>query len=148
MWYDIIVFVYIYINIWQQSDGFQDLSRLNAPALCRGFFYCLKSYALYGSVIGPGMEVYMKNLFLKVKEMDNFPLEDAEKKDKLLHEQFDRIVFHAERMEDISDIPDETLLYFLSNIDTYIGGETPLQEKRNEIVENFFEMPNLGLRVL
>ena len=49
---------------------------------------------------------------------------------------------------DISDIPDETLLYFLSNIDTYIGGETPLQERRNEIVENFFEMPNLGLRVL
>lgn len=41
MWYDIIVFVYIYINIWQQSDGFQDLSRLNAPALCRGFFTVL-----------------------------------------------------------------------------------------------------------
>ena len=99
MWYDIIVFVYIYINIWQQSDGFQDLSRLNAPALCRGFFYCLKSYVLYGSVIGPGMEVYMKNLFLKVKEMDNFPLEDAEKKDKLLHEQFDRRIFRIFRMK-------------------------------------------------
>ncbi len=112
------------------------------------FFTVLNPMFYTDQLLVQGMEVYMKNLFLKVKEMDNFPLEDAEKKDKLLHEQFDRIVFHAERMEDISDIPDETLLYFLSNIDTYIGGETPLQEKRNEIVENFFEMPNLGLRVL
>ena len=91
----------------------------------------------------------MKNLFLKVKEMDNFPLEDAEKKDKLLHEQFDRIVFHAERMEDISDIPDGVYIgeYDVNFIYAKVE-ETPLQEKRSEIVENFFEMPNLGLRVL
>lgn len=78
---------------------------------------------------------FMQNL----QSVPEVSIEEEKCKRKERDMLFSHVIFDAEKVSDVEDVPTETLIQMLEEIDHHLGGPLPFENRREHIVSKVAE---------